>query len=70
MTRFQENARLVRRIREIHEDSRGVIGAPWMHEDLLDEGETVSLNRVADSGDQIIGLTAALDARCLSLSWT
>lgn len=45
--RAQENARLVRRIREIHEDSRGVIGAPRMHEDLRDEGETVSLNRVA-----------------------
>ncbi|RMI02390.1 transposase, partial [Stutzerimonas nitrititolerans] len=45
--RTQENARLVRRIREIHEDSRGVIGAPRMHEDLLDEGEIVSLNRVA-----------------------
>lgn len=26
--RAQENARLVKRIREIHEDSRGVIGAP------------------------------------------
>jgi len=38
---------LVKRIREIHEDSRGVIGAPRMHEDLLDEGEVVSLNRVA-----------------------
>lgn len=46
-SRAQENARLVRRIREIHEDSRGVIGAPRMHEDLRDEGETVSLNRVA-----------------------
>lgn len=45
--RAQENARLIRRIREIHEDSRGVIGAPRMHEDLLEEGETVSLNRVA-----------------------
>jgi len=43
----QDNARLVRRIREIHEDSRGVIGAPGMHEGLLAEGETVSLNRVA-----------------------
>ncbi|HDQ4074430.1 TPA: IS3 family transposase [Pseudomonas aeruginosa] len=42
----RENARLVRRIREIHAESRGVIGAPRMHEDLLDEGETVSLNRV------------------------
>jgi putative transposase len=45
--RAQENARLVTRIREIHEDSRGVIGAPRMHEDLVDEGERVSLNRVA-----------------------
>src|SRR5690606_15600655 len=45
--RAQENARLVRRIRDIHEDSLGVIGAPRMHEDLRDEGETVSLNRVA-----------------------
>jgi len=45
--RTEENARLVRRIREIHEDSLGVVGAPRMHEDLLDEGETVSLNLVA-----------------------
>lgn len=45
--RAQENARLVKRIGEIHEDSRGVIGAPRMHEDLLDEDEVVSLNRVA-----------------------
>ncbi|RRW40388.1 hypothetical protein EGJ52_21615 [Pseudomonas luteola] len=41
--RAQENARLVRCIREIHKDSRSVIGAPRMHEDLLDEGESVSL---------------------------
>jgi len=46
-SRAQDNTRLVGRIREIHEDSRGVIGAPRMHEDLLAEGETVSLNRVA-----------------------
>lgn len=45
--RAQENARLVKLIREIHEDSCGVIGAPRMHEDLLGEGEAVSLNRVA-----------------------
>lgn len=31
------------RIREIREDSRGVIGAPRMHEDWPDEGETISL---------------------------
>ena len=42
-----DNARLLGRIREIHEDSRGAIGAPRMHEDLLNEGETISKNRVA-----------------------
>jgi len=45
--RARANARLLERIREIHEDSLGVIGAPRMHEDLTDEGESVSLNRVA-----------------------
>ena len=45
--RQQENERLLVRMREIHEDSRGVIGAPRMHEDLTDEGESLSLNRVA-----------------------
>lgn len=45
--RARANERLLERIREIHEDSLGVIGAPRMHEDLTDEGETVSLNRVA-----------------------
>jgi len=45
--RARANARLLERIREIHEDSLGVIGAPRMHEDLTDEGEFVSLNRVA-----------------------
>ena len=42
-----DNERLLRRIREIHEDSQGVIGAPRMHEDLVDDGETASKNRVA-----------------------
>ncbi len=45
--RAVHNARLLARIREIHADSRGVIGAPRMQEDLVDEGESVSLNRVA-----------------------
>ena len=49
--RAQENARLVRRIREIHEDSRGVIGAPRMHEDLLDEGEPVGFYPVSTDGE-------------------
>ena len=45
--RARDNARLLDRMREIHEDSLGVIGAPRMHEDLTDEGERLSLNRVA-----------------------
>ena len=46
-TRESENARLLGRIREIHDDSGGIIGTPRMHEDLRAEGESVSLNRVA-----------------------
>lgn len=42
-----DNARLLGRIRELYEDSRGTLGAGRMHEDLADEGETASLNRVA-----------------------
>lgn len=42
-----DNERLLKRIREIHQDSQGIIGAPRMHEDLADEGETASKNRVA-----------------------
>lgn len=45
--RAKDNARLLVRIREIHEDSLGVLGAPRMHEDLGEEGESTSLNRVA-----------------------
>lgn len=45
--RDRDNARLLRRIREIHEDSRGNIGVPRMHEDLVAEGETASPNRIA-----------------------
>ncbi len=42
-----DNERLLARIRELHDDSRGVMGAPRIHEDLTDEGETASLNRIA-----------------------
>ena len=45
--RAVDNERLLTRIKEIHEDSGGIIGAPRMHEDLKEEKETVSLNRVA-----------------------
>jgi len=46
-SRKVDNDRLLGRIREIHEDSRGMIGAPRMHEDLMDDGETASKNRIA-----------------------
>ena len=42
-----DNERLLERIRQIHADSQGAIGAPRMHEDLVDEGETVGKNRIA-----------------------
>ncbi len=42
-----ENKQLLQRIREIHEDSGGIIGAPRMQEDLQDEGKQASLNRIA-----------------------
>ena len=42
-----DNDRLLGRIREIHEDSRGIIGVPRMHEGLRDAGETASKNRIA-----------------------
>jgi len=42
-----DNDRLLKRIQAIHEDSGGIIGAPRMHEDLSEEGETASPNRVA-----------------------
>ena len=46
-TRQRDNERLLGRIRELHDDSRGTLGAGRMQEDLADEGETASLNRVA-----------------------
>lgn len=42
-----DNERLVVRMRELHEDSRGTLGAGRMREDLAEEGESASLNRVA-----------------------
>lgn len=45
--RAEANVRLMERMRKIHEDSRGIIGAPRMREDLADEGMPASLNRVA-----------------------
>ncbi|TDN66101.1 integrase-like protein [Halothiobacillus neapolitanus] len=45
--RSLDNDRLLKRIRAIHEDSKGIIGVPRMHEDLSAEGETASRNRIA-----------------------
>jgi putative transposase len=45
--RCVDNARLLERIRAVHEDSRGAIGAPRMHEDLTATGEAASKNRIA-----------------------
>lgn len=45
--RQQANDRLVDRMKELHADSGGVLGAPRMHDDLRAEGERVSLNHVA-----------------------
>lgn len=42
-----DNERLLERIRQIHADSQGALGVPRMHEDLLEEGETASKNRIA-----------------------
>ncbi|WP_229979634.1 IS3 family transposase [Stenotrophomonas lactitubi] len=42
-----DNERLAVRMRELHEDSRGTLGAGRMREDLAEEGESASLNRVA-----------------------
>lgn len=45
--RDNTNQGLLTRIREIHSDSGGIIGAQRMHEDLVAEGSSVSRNRVA-----------------------
>jgi len=45
--RLVENAWLTHRIHEIHAESRGTYGSPRVHAELLDEGWSVGLNRVA-----------------------
>lgn len=45
--RRRDNQRLAGWICELHEDSRGTLGAGRMHEDLAEEGETANLNRAA-----------------------
>ena len=46
-SRAQNNARLSRKIFDIHHDSDGVFGSPRVWEELQYAGETCSLNRVA-----------------------
>ena len=45
--RSQENRRLTGKIAYFHQRSRGIYGSPKIYEDLIDDGETCSENRVA-----------------------
>ena len=45
--RSRENRRLTEKIKRYHRQSRRIYGSPKIHEDLVDEGETCSVNRVA-----------------------
>jgi putative transposase len=45
--RSQENKRLTAKVKYYHQESREIYGSPKIHEDLIAEGETCSVNRVA-----------------------
>ena len=45
--RSLENKRLTQKIKRSHQRSRGIYGSPKVHKDLVAEGETCSVNRVA-----------------------
>lgn len=45
--RSRENRRITDKIRYFHRRSRRIYGSPKIHEDLVGEGETCSVNRVA-----------------------
>jgi len=45
--RSRENRQLTEKITHYHRQSNGIYGSPKIHEDLIDEGETCSVNRVA-----------------------
>lgn len=45
--RHRENRRLTEKIKQLHQRSREIYGSPKIHEDLMAEGETCSVNRVA-----------------------
>ena len=42
--RSRENRRLTEKIRHYHQQSRAIYGSPKIHEDLVAEGETCSVN--------------------------
>jgi transposase InsO family protein len=45
--RSRENRVLTEKIKRSHQQSRGIYGSPKIHQDLVTEGETCSVNRVA-----------------------
>jgi transposase InsO family protein len=45
--RSQENRRLTEKIRHYHQQSREIYGSPKIHEDLVADGETCGIHRVA-----------------------
>ena len=45
--RAQDNARLLVRVREMHQDSKGVLGAPRMHGDGVEPNARVKPRRAA-----------------------
>ncbi len=45
--RAKENRRLLTRIRCFHQSSKAIYGSPRIHEDLVESGERVGVNRVA-----------------------
>jgi putative transposase len=45
--RSRDNHRLTEKIRYFHQQSREIYGSPKIHEDLIETGETCSVNRVA-----------------------
>lgn len=45
--RAKQNQRLLTKIQVFHKASREIYGSPRIHQDLLDSGETVGVNRVA-----------------------
>ncbi len=45
--RSRENRMLTAKIKRYHQQSRQIYGSPKIHEDLVSEGKTISINRVA-----------------------